>query len=315
MSIPHLGNMTISRMDREEIKILIAKPKTDFKKTCFIICPIGDKDTKIRYESDMVLNHIITPVVNELGYSSIRADQISKPGIVTRQIIDYLDTADLVIADLSGMNANVFYELAVRHITQKPCIHMIRSGQTIPFDVASNRTIYYDLDIASGEKAKIELKRQISTIHQNGTESDNPISNAFTLKNFKEKASTDGSPLIQILDTLSDMKSEIFEIKQKIAEANPYSFNSPFSQKIMGGPEEQYHLSLINQINNEISISNRKKSDLQSKINNNQSLTKKERAILGGQLDTVESQIQILESEKKKLESALINFGILPTST
>lgn len=85
------------------------------ERICFIIAPIGDPDTEIRRRSDLVLTYIISPVVTAVGYTPIRADQISEPGLITNQVIRYLINSQLVIADLTRHNPNVFCELAIRH--------------------------------------------------------------------------------------------------------------------------------------------------------------------------------------------------------
>ncbi len=69
---------------------------------------------------------------------------MSDPGIISRQIVSHLLDADLVIADLTGRNPNVFYELAIRHATGKPFIQLITKGEVIPFDVDHQRTILFD---------------------------------------------------------------------------------------------------------------------------------------------------------------------------
>jgi len=98
------------------------------EKTCFVICPIGDEGSPERKWSDDILECIITPVVEKMGYQKpIRADHINESGIITRQIVDLLIDSDLVIADLSFRNPNVCYELAVRHVAKKPFIHMIKT--------------------------------------------------------------------------------------------------------------------------------------------------------------------------------------------
>jgi len=88
-----------------------------------------------------VLNNIIIPVMDDLNYEVKRGDQINESGVITSQIIDCLVNYDLVIADLTDHNPNVFHEIAVRHATGKPCIFLILSNQKIPFDVATYRTI------------------------------------------------------------------------------------------------------------------------------------------------------------------------------
>ena len=53
-----------------------------------------------------------------------------------------------MIADLSGYNPNAFYELAIRHMEEKPVIHMIQEGQAPPFDVKDYRAVQFSWDAA-----------------------------------------------------------------------------------------------------------------------------------------------------------------------
>src|SRR6266851_3935883 len=77
------------------------------RKICFIIAPIGDIGSVVRIRSDKVLKHIIAPAAIDCGYEPLRADQISEPGIITSQVIQHIVEDPLVIADLTGPNANV----------------------------------------------------------------------------------------------------------------------------------------------------------------------------------------------------------------
>ena len=74
----------------------------------------------------------------------MRADRITEPGSIHDHVIHHLLEDDLVIADLHKHNANVYYELAVRHTTGKPCILIAEKGDVLPFDVHGLRTIFID---------------------------------------------------------------------------------------------------------------------------------------------------------------------------
>src|SRR3954453_10572257 len=104
-------------------------------KMCFVIGPIGDPGSADRKRSDQVLKHIIAPSVSPYGYSAVRADHISEAGMITSQVIQHVIDDPLVIADLTGRNPNVFYELAIRHAVRKPYIQLIEAGEALPFDV------------------------------------------------------------------------------------------------------------------------------------------------------------------------------------
>jgi hypothetical protein len=83
---------------------------------------------------------------------------------------------DLVVADLTGQNPNVFYELAVRHAAGKPVVHLITSGESLPFDVANQRAIKYALDPDSLKKAREDLEAMVQAIEDSGfIAAPNPI--------------------------------------------------------------------------------------------------------------------------------------------
>ena len=89
--------------------------KKEPKKTCFVVGPIGADGTEVRDQADWLLEAVIRPALEPLGYDVIRSDGIAEPGLITEQVINLVRDADLVVADLTGHNANAFYELALRH--------------------------------------------------------------------------------------------------------------------------------------------------------------------------------------------------------
>jgi hypothetical protein len=111
-------------------------------KKCFVISPIGDPTGPIRAESDWLLNGVIRPAL-EPEFEVERADIYPKNDVITNQVILAIKNADLIVADLTGHNPNVFYELAVAHAFEKPVVPMIRADQTIPFDNHLMGTIHY----------------------------------------------------------------------------------------------------------------------------------------------------------------------------
>ncbi len=121
-----------------------ASDAVDWSATCFYVAPIGDVDSEVRQHSDVILAALVEPALAELGLKVVRADGIDTPGVITKQVIEHIAKAKLVVADLSFHNPNVFYELALRHATGKPTIHLIRSTDRIPFDIDQFRTIRID---------------------------------------------------------------------------------------------------------------------------------------------------------------------------
>jgi len=151
--------------------------KTNFEQRCFVISPIGEAESDVRKRSDKVLNYVIKRSVEPLGYKVVRADEISEPGTINLQVLKRIVDSEIVIADLTGTNPNVMYELAIRHAIRKPVILLISNGEKIPFDIAAERAIFYDLgDIESVEKSREELVRQIQFIQTNEFNVDTPFS-------------------------------------------------------------------------------------------------------------------------------------------
>lgn len=114
-------------------------------KTCFVVSEIGEESTETRIRADQVLKHIIEPIANECGYRDVvRADDIARPGMITPDIIGHLYDDPLRVADVTGRNPNVYYEVAVRQAVRRPLVMLIKSGERLPFDVADSRTIQFD---------------------------------------------------------------------------------------------------------------------------------------------------------------------------
>jgi|AGTN01.3.fsa_nt_gi hypothetical protein len=187
--------------------------KKEGKKICFVISPIGEEGSETRTRSDQILKHIITEPVSKLEYEVIRADKISEPGIITTQIIEYIVNAELVIADLTDHNPNVFYELAIRHAMRKPLVQMIRKGEIIPFDVAATRVIQFDLqNLDSVAAAKDEILSQVKSIETGSNEVQNPISVSLDLKVLKESGDAEERSLADIVEAISDLRLAVASI-------------------------------------------------------------------------------------------------------
>jgi hypothetical protein len=187
------------------------------EKICFVIAPIGEVGSDIRKRSDLVFKHIIEPIVRAQGYKAIRADHISTPGVITSQIIDQVLNAHLVIADLTGQNPNVFYELALRHMVKKPVVQMTKEGESLPFDVSGQRTIHFDYqDLDSVEAAKAELERQVKAVEKDPTQVDSPVSMAINLGALEQRNKPEDTALLQVISLLQEIKAEQREIRSQM---------------------------------------------------------------------------------------------------
>ncbi len=115
----------------------------------FVVMPFGRKkgpdDRWIDFDS--IYRNLIKPALEEAGFEPFRADEESVSGDILTDMFQELLLADLVIADLSVDNANVFYELGVRHALRKRGLIHIQSGRAyMPFDIFNVRTFPYHGD-------------------------------------------------------------------------------------------------------------------------------------------------------------------------
>lgn len=130
-------------IDESEPKLEVVNAK-DWEKICFYITPIGTDESEERKHADLFTSSLVQPALDELGLKVVRADKIGEPGMITSQVIEYLKRSRLAIADLSYLNPNVFYEVALRHALRLPVVQLIRKADRLPFDINQSRTLVFD---------------------------------------------------------------------------------------------------------------------------------------------------------------------------
>lgn len=175
-SISHISPETVTQVT----PILPVTSDVSWSKICFYITPIGADDSEERRHSDLFLHSIVEPALEEFKLKVIRADNIGKPGMITSQVIEHIIKSKIVIADLSFHNPNVFYELALRHACRLPTVQIIRSTDTIPFDLDQFRTISIDTSsiytlVPQLDVYKSEIANQVRRALGDADAVDNPI--------------------------------------------------------------------------------------------------------------------------------------------
>lgn len=148
-------------------------------KKCFIITPIGNTDSEIFRKTKGVIDSVIKPVLQEHGFSDIKpAYEITEQGTIGNQIISRIIGDDLVVANLTGNNPNVMYELAIRHITAKPIVTICENGTILPFDIKDSRTIFYKNDMYGVTELRNAFESFVANIDYSACYKDNPVYNA-----------------------------------------------------------------------------------------------------------------------------------------
>ena len=182
------------------------------KKFCFVISPIGDPQTEKRRRADGVLDEIIRPALEPAGYTVERADHDKTPGIITETMIGKIMEADLVVADLSGLNPNVMYELAIRHACDKPFIQIIENGESLPFDIQALNTIFFMSDLAGRTKAIEDIKAAEKAVSSE-TNIGNPIKRTVELKALQSTGTNSEGVLanlmLEVKESLASLRAEM----------------------------------------------------------------------------------------------------------
>jgi len=187
-------------------------PDVAAKKLCFVVGPIGGEGTEIRDHADWLLDGIIRPVLADFSDFWVkRADQDARPGLIDVQMINDLLNAELVIADLSLLNPNTFYEIGIRHMTQKPIIHMQLAHEQIPFDVSLYRAIkFLRARFKDIEKAKEDLRLFVRAVLAPDYQPENPVSNAIGRLKLEQSATPE---MRVIMEEIEQLKNEINTVR------------------------------------------------------------------------------------------------------
>jgi hypothetical protein len=201
----------------EAASSVVVPAEAGARKRCFVVSPIGSRGSDVRKRSDDVLNFVITPAVKPLGYDVKRADDIAEPGMIIQQVINEIAEADLVVADLTFLNPNVFYELAVRHQTAKPIVTIAENETVNPFDINQVRTIYFNHhDLASVDECKLEIRAQILAMDQDGYATSNPILQARRLQEVLSSRDPHVQENIPVYEMFNDIQLQLGTISYRL---------------------------------------------------------------------------------------------------
>jgi hypothetical protein len=193
-----------------------AKPKKEEaaaegekQRVCFVISPIGADASPTRRSIDGLVDAVIEPLLTHIGFDVIVAHRMANAGSITSQVVELLLAADLVVANLTELNPNVMYELAVRHAVRKPVVTIAEIDTRLPFDIADQRTIFYRNDMAGVP----ELRRVLKTAAEEALKDDNPdnpVYRAAKAQVMREVAPTDSQRfLLDRLDRLENLMQQV----------------------------------------------------------------------------------------------------------
>lgn len=113
-------------------------PNATKQAICFVMAPFGGWN-------DRYYDEVYKPAVQAAGLVPKRADDLYRPSAIVHDIWAYVRKSQVMLADVTGKNPNVFYELGLAHALGKPVVIVTRSMEDVPFDLRALRVIQYDV--------------------------------------------------------------------------------------------------------------------------------------------------------------------------
>lgn len=188
------------------------------KPLAIFITPIGNTDSAIRRSTEGLIKTVVKPALIEIGFEICVAHEIAEPGSITHQIIHHLLEDTIVIANLTGLNPNVMYELAVRHAAKLPVVIIAEAGTILPFDIADERTVFFVNDMAGVEELKPRLVDAVKDALKN-RDVTNPIYRVVATKVIREMQTTSDADKF-ILNRLDAIQERIVSLSRHQVNAS-----------------------------------------------------------------------------------------------
>lgn len=148
------GTAPTGQVTLRPISVFPSGPFVRNEKLCFVLMPFKE-------ELRETYDYIIRPAVEAMALECQRADDIQRQGNVLAQVYQSLMEARVVIADLTGTNGNVLYELGLAHMIGHEAILLTQAMDSVPFDLRHERHIVYSLAPAGVAKAKDSLMQTL----------------------------------------------------------------------------------------------------------------------------------------------------------
>lgn len=183
----------------------------------FVVMQIGEKGSPERKRADEIYDFVIVPALKQFKIVPYRADLDPSPGAITQKMLSELVGASLIIADLTGRNPNVFYELGIAHSFAKPLISIADAVSSLPFDAKDERVIELGeystagLTYAQGERAKASLVESLRVVIADGYIPPSPLKEIAASRSVDQLAPDNplAAEMAQIRESVDDIRKRI----------------------------------------------------------------------------------------------------------
>lgn len=184
---------------KKKAKKKVAKKKVAKKpeKTCFVMMPL-------KSPFDVYYTSIYKPAIKDSKLVPIRADDLFRPSAIVSDLWQMIQDAEVILAELTTKNANVFYELGLSHAVGKPVILVSETMDDVPFDLQQLRVLLYDKDDPNwGDKLKADITSSINETLVSPVEA---VPSIFR-KKLKSQAPEQEATIARIKDLEDQMRS------------------------------------------------------------------------------------------------------------
>lgn len=176
----------------------------------FVIMPFSDT-------FDDIFSIFISETLKACDYQVFRADDINNSQNILSDIVQAIATSDLIVADLTGANPNVFYELGIAHALNRPTIMLTQDIEDLPFDLRSYRAIPYSTDFVKIREAKDQLSRLATDAAIGKVQFGNPVSD-FSAVVVHSQTPIDVEGDAGLLDHMADLESSLEDLTSVLVD-------------------------------------------------------------------------------------------------
>lgn len=182
---------------------------------CFVIMPFGGY-------FDEYYQSIYLPAIEAAEMTPFRADNLNRPGNIVSDIWLYTQKAKIILADLSGKNPNVFYELGLAHAIAKPVILIAESIDDVPFDLRSLRVLEYDKNKPRwGDILQKQITKAIKEVQDSPFEAILPTFLSVDKESKSDSISENDKLILEMKRDIELLRNEVSRNRPFIREYSP----------------------------------------------------------------------------------------------